>query len=319
VLVQFPQGSPANVLNPGRDILKKIMIITVVVLLLLIAASLIVSYSFAYANIHAPRATAIDAPENYGYTNYENVSFPAGDDPNLIIRAWYIPPRPEKDGATIIYVHGVHAQRSWLLSQARFMIDEGYGALLIDLRNCGESDGDTSYLSEKEWHDVEGAVNYLKTRPEVNLDKLGIMGRSVGGAVVIRSQAELQRFKFVIAESTFSNMPELEKYAIPHFMKLPTFPFLPMTVFFIRRETGIDINKIDSVAQLQRFQNTPILFIHGSNDDWIPIAEAEELYAKAKEPKQLYVVEGAYHFPIVDYDPEGVKKVLLDFVHKYMP
>lgn len=121
----------------------------------------------------------MDKPENYGCTNYENVSVPAGDDPDLTLRAWYFPPAPEKSRAIIIYVHGFQAERSWLLSQARFMIDEGYGALMLDLRNSGESDGNTTCFGEKEWHDEEGVVNYLRTRPEVNVDALGIMGRAM--------------------------------------------------------------------------------------------------------------------------------------------
>ncbi len=260
----------------------------------------------------------MDKPENYGYTNYENVSFPAGDDPNLILKGWYFPPKPEKNGATIIYVHGFQAERSWLLSQARFMIDEGYGALLIDLRNSGESDGDTTYFGDKEWHDVEGAVNYLKTRSEVNMNMLGIMGRSMGGGVVIRAQAEMQIFKFVIAQSTFTNVPDLVNDVVPLFTGLPSFPFAPMIVFFGSQQTGIDVSAVNSVEQLQRFNNTPILIMHGTKDDWIPFAQGQELFDAAKEPKQFFPIEGAKHFPVLDADPEGIKKVLLDFVHAYL-
>jgi dipeptidyl aminopeptidase/acylaminoacyl peptidase len=299
--------------------LKKITVIIVAVLLILTGAVLYVSYSAADSLIHSPHEKASDMPENYGYTQYENVSFPAGDDPNLTLRAWYFPPSVDKNGATIIYVHGFQAERSWLLSQARFMIDEGYGALMLDLRNSGESDGDTTYFGEKEWQDVEGAVNYLSTRPEVNMDRLGIMGRSMGGGVVIRAQAELGVFKFVIAQSTFTDVPSLVNDVVPLSTGLPSFPFGPLIVFFGSRETGIDVNAVNSVEQLQRFDNTPILIMHGTKDDWIPFAQGQALYEAAREPKQFYAIEGAPHFPVLDSDPEGIKKVLLEFVHTYLP
>jgi pimeloyl-ACP methyl ester carboxylesterase len=229
-----------------------------------------------------------------------------------------MPPAPDKDGATIIYVHGFQSERSWLMSQARIMIDEGYGALMIDLRNSGESDGDTTYFSEKEWHDVEGAVNYLKTRPEVNMDKLGIMGRSMGGAVVIRAEAEMHAFKFVIAQSTFTNIPDLVNDVVPLSTGLPSFPFGPLIVFFAEQQTGIDVTAVNSINELQKFDGTPILIMHGTKDDWIPYAQGQALYAAAKEPKQFYAIEGAPHFPVLESDPEGIKKVLLDFVNKYM-
>jgi uncharacterized protein len=298
--------------------LKKIIIIVLIILLVLTGAVLYISYSAADSLVHSPHEKALDAPENYGYTNYENISFPAADDPNLTIKAWYFPPSPEKNGATIIYVHGFQAERSWLLSQARFTIDDGYGALLIDLRNSGESDGDTTYFGEKEWRDVEGAVNYLKTRPEVNMDKLGIMGRSMGGGVVIRAQAELQIFKFVIAQSTYTDIPSLVSDVVPLSTGLPSFPFSPLIVFFAQQETGFDINTVNSIDQLQRFNETPILIMHGTKDDWIPFAHGQKLYEAAKEPKQFYAIEGAPHFPVLESDPEGIKKVLLDFVNTYL-
>jgi uncharacterized protein len=299
--------------------LKKITLIIVVILFVLTGAALYISYSAADSLVHSSHEKALDVPENYGYTNYESVTFPSGDDPNLILRAWYFPPNPEKNGATIIYVHGFQAERSWLLSQARFMIDEGYGALMLDLRNSGNSDGDTTYFGEKEWHDVEGAIHYLKTRPEVNMDRLGIMGRSMGGYVVIRSQAELQAFKFVIAQSTFTNIPDLVNDVVPLSTGLPSFPFSPLIVYFSERETGIDVNAVNAVNELQRFNNTPILIMHGTKDDWIPFTQGQALYEAAKEPRQFYPIEGAPHFPVLDSDPEGIKKVLLDFVHTYLP
>jgi len=298
--------------------LKKITIIVLVILLVLAGGVSYISYSAADSLVHSPHEKALDVPENYGYTDYENVSFPAGDDPNLTLRAWYFPPSPEKNGATIVYVHGFQAERSWLLSQARFMIDEGYGALLLDLRNSGESDGDTTYFGEKEWHDVEGAVDYLSTRPEVNMSLLGIMGRSMGGGVVIRAQAELQVFKFVIAQSTFTSVPDLVSDVVPLSTGLPAFPFAPMIVFFGKQQTGIDVNAVNSVNELQRFNNTPILIMHGTEDDWIPYSQGQALYESAKEPKQFYAIQGAKHFPVLDADPEGIKKVLLDFVHEHL-
>jgi len=159
--------------------LKNITILLLVDLPVFAGVVSYISYSATDSLVHSPHEKQMEKPENYGYTNYENVSFPAGDDPVLTLRAWYFPPAPEKNRATIIYVHGFHAELSWLLSQARFMIDEGYGALMLNLRNSGESDGNTTCFGEKEWHDEEGAVNYLRTRPEVNVDPLGIMGRAM--------------------------------------------------------------------------------------------------------------------------------------------
>jgi fermentation-respiration switch protein FrsA (DUF1100 family) len=116
--------------------------------------------------------------------------------------------------------------------------------------------------------------------------------------VVIRAQAELQVFKFVIAQSTFTNIPDLVTDVVPLSTGLPSFPFAPMIVFFAERQTGIDVNAVNSVNELQRFNNTPILIMHGTKDDWIPFAQGQALYESAKEPKQFYAIEDAPHFPV---------------------
>jgi uncharacterized protein len=297
--------------------MRKLLIAMLVILLLLAGVVVYVSYSAADALVHSPRAVALDKPENYGYI-YENVTFSPSDDPSIVLKGWYIAPKPEKNGATILYVHGFQAERSWLLSQARFMIDAGYGALMFDLRNSGESGGDTTYFSEKEWQDVAGAVTYLRTRPEVNMDKLGIMGRSMGGAVVIRAAAELGVFKFVIAQSTFSNLKALVNDVVPLSTGLPSFPFAQIIGFFVVRETGVSVDSINSVMQLQRLGDTPVMIIHGTKDEWIPFKQGQELYAAVKGPKVFYAVEGALHYPLLDHDPVGLPEALLAFVKTYL-
>ncbi|RPH57718.1 MAG: alpha/beta fold hydrolase [Chloroflexi bacterium] len=297
--------------------MKKFLLILLIIIVLLGGATLGISYYAANSLVHSPRATPLDQPENYGYA-YENMTFSPPDDPAITLKGWFIPPKPEKNGATIIYVHGFQAERSWLLSQARFMIDEGYGALMFDLRNSGESGGTMTYFGAKEWQDVAGAVNFLRARPEVNTDKLGIMGRSMGGGVVIRAAAELQIFKFVIAQSTFTDAESLVSDVVPLSTGLPSFPFAPLIEFFAKRETGVSLSEINSVAELQKLGDTPVMIIHGTQDDWIPFKHGQKLYQAAIGPKVFYAVEGALHYPLLDHDPVGLPKALLSFVDTYL-
>lgn len=140
----------------------------------------------------------------------------------------------------------------------------------------------------------------------------------MGGGVVIRAQAEMGVFKFVIAQSMFTSVSELVNDVVPLSTGLPSLPFASLITFFAERETGKSINAVNSVNELQRFKDTPILIMHGTEDNWIPFTQGQALYEAAKEPKQFYAIQGAKHFPILDVDPEGFKKVLLDFVHAYL-
>jgi len=296
--------------------MKRIVAIISVILGVLVAAVLGISLYAARSLTHSPRVEALDFPENYDIA-YENVTFSSLDDPSIVLSGWYVPPKDGVDGATIVYVHGFQAERSWLLSQARYLIDAGYGAILFDLRNHGQSGGTITRFGASEWHDVEGAVNYLSTRSEVNLDKLGIMGRSMGGAVIIRAASEMQVFKFVIAQSTYTDLPSLIDQVFPLSSGLPAFPFASLSSFFAEQETGVKMSELDSLARIKTLGDTPVMIIHGTEDEWVPFSHGQALYEAVQGPKVFYAVEGAPHYPLLPYDEVGLPNALVSFVNQY--
>jgi hypothetical protein len=58
----------------------------------------------------------------------------------------------------------------------------------------------------------------------------------------------------------------------------------------------------------------PILMLHGTDDPAIPVAEARRLYAAAREPKAIFIVDGAGH---LDAWEGGGEKLALEALARW--
>ena len=85
---------------------------------------------------------------------------------------------PSKNGAAVMVAFG----RKGTQRPARMLARHGYGVLIFDRRGEGESDGDPNpYALERRRADLLAAVEILKRRPDVEPDRIGGLGLSVGG------------------------------------------------------------------------------------------------------------------------------------------
>ncbi len=276
--------------------------------LVLAAAGIVVARAQAHALVHPAHVTTLITPETVGLADYQPVNFPSSD--GLTLRGWYVPPR---NGAVIIFVHGFAGNRSAFLPEAALLARRGYGALLFDLRNSGESDGDTTTLGLREVNDVEGAVDFVLAQSGGAVNRVGLMGISMGGATAILAAARLPQVSAVVAESAYTSLPDSLGVTFKQMTGLPPFPFAPLVVFFGEREAGLRISQVRPVAAVAAISPRPILLVHGCQDTVIPVSNAQALYAAAGEPKELYLVEGAGHGGFLQAEPQDYPRRLVEF------
>jgi pimeloyl-ACP methyl ester carboxylesterase len=120
----------------------------------------------------------------------------------LHLGAWFLPgTRPE----SLIMVHGIGSNRTVLLEMAADLHARGYNLLLLDLRAHGSSEGDISTLGVKEVRDIRAAAAFLQTQPEVDPNRIGIYGGSLGGAVALLSAGAIPELRAVVADSSFAS------------------------------------------------------------------------------------------------------------------
>ena len=263
----------------------------------------------AYGLVHPGRSLAERTLESVGISKYQVVSFPSAD--GLTLHGWYVPPR---NGAVMIFVHGLGGNRSELLDDARLLAEHGYGALLFDLRNSGESEGQITTLGLQEVNDVEGAVEFVRAQPGVDPDRMGLFGHSMGGATVILAGARNPQVTVVVAQSAYTSIEDNISDSLRQLIGLPPFPFAPLVVFFGEREAGVNMGQVRPVDEIASLSPRPVLLVHGAQDEVVPVTNAYDLYAAAREPKEIYVIANAGHAGLPQAEPEEYERRIVGFL-----
>ena len=122
---------------------------------------------------------------------YESVSLMTSD--GLKLRAWYVPSR---NGAAVIAFPG----RSQPAAHARMLARHGYGVLLLDRRGEGASEGDYNAFGWGGEPDLRAAIGFLQRRPDVHPHRIGGLGLSVGGELLLQTAAHTHDLRAVVSE-----------------------------------------------------------------------------------------------------------------------
>lgn len=171
--------------SPVRRYLRRVAI---GVLSVVVFMELVVPFWWGYVSTHVVRA---EVPAADLGADYENVTLSTSD--GLHLRGWYVPSR---NGAAVIAFPG----RKGPQAQARMLVRNGYGVLLFDRRGEGASDGDPNSLGWGGARDLHAALDYLEQRPDVDPGRIGGLGLSVGGELMLQAAAEDERLAAVVSE-----------------------------------------------------------------------------------------------------------------------
>lgn len=252
------------------------------------------------------RVPVIGSPAEVGLV-YQDVTLTTSD--GLKLAGWYIPGRQPN---AIILVHGIDANRAAVLPHAAILAGAGYHLLLFDLRGHGQSEGSEITYGYREALDVQAAADYLLALPEIK--QVGALGTSLGGAVVVRAAAVDRRLRAIVVESSFSSLTEAVEEAFEDRSIFPKWPFAPLLVALAEQRLGLKVSQVDSARDLATLSPRPVLIIHGAADSLFPPDHALKMYAAAKDPKALWLVEGLGHAnPITDHEAEYRERVVTFF------
>ncbi|RRV07572.1 alpha/beta fold hydrolase [Pseudomonas sp. v388] len=204
---------------------------------------------------------------------------------NQNIHAWWWPAQ-RKDAPTVLYLHGSR----WNLTGQLFRIEQlralGFSVLAIDYRGFGQSMGQLPSETTV-YEDARIAwARLVQLQPDPQ--KRLIYGHSLGGAVAVDLAAELGRdarrqetqvpVRGLIIESTFTNLADVATA-------------LANTSLPVRWLLSQKFDSLDKIADI----NMPVLIVHGTEDRYVPARFSEQLFAAAREPKNLLLVPGGTH------------------------
>ncbi len=279
--------------------------------ILLALLTLAFTWLHAWRLTHPRRKPITRAPADLGMA-FEDVTFTTED--GITLSGWFIPAR---NGRTLIGCHGILDTREQLLEPAVLLARQGYGFLLYDARAHGKSGGKYSTYGYDEVKDVAAAVAYLEARPDVDAQRLGIIGNSLGGITAIRAAARMQQLRVVVAESTLADFASDIGKAFRRFTGLPPFPFAPLVIFWGERITHIDLKAIRPVRDIAALAPRPVFLISDLLDLIVDEpSDGELLYANAGAPKELWQLPDCHHVKCFAAQPEAYISRVSSFLEK---
>jgi uncharacterized protein len=250
----------------------------------------------SYVINHAGRAYV---PTPQLGTAYRDVAFTTGD--GLRLEGWYVPSR---NGAAVISFPG----RKGPQKPARLLARHGYGVLLFDRRGEGESEGDPNLLGWQGTRDIEAAIGFLKTRPEVDDERIGGLGLSVGGEMMLQEAAENDELKAVVSEGAGIRSIREAVHLDGADKIVASWAFGIVTAGTAVWSSNLPPR---SLTDLSSEITQPVLFIHatpGQGGETL----TEKYYEAAKGPKEYWAAPGG-HTGAIDAAPEEYERRVIGF------
>ena len=224
------------------------------------------------------------------------------------LAAWHL----EVSGspATVILLHPIRADRRSMLNRARMLNEKGYSTLLIDLQAHGESPGKHITIGHLEKHDVLAAVEFVRNRQPQQ--KIGIIAWSLGGAAALLASPDIDA---IVVESVY---PEI-KQAIHNRVAMRLGPLhhvlAPLLLAQLKPRLGVSTGELRPIDRITAI-NCPVLVMGGTDDEHTTAAETQSLFDAANEPKERWLLRGAAHEDLFEYDPQTYSARVTAFLQK---
>jgi uncharacterized protein len=268
---------------------------------------LVVSSIFFSYRITHPRgrfAMRRVTPDDAGMA-YEKVEFPSQD--GLTLFGWFMPGISK---GTIILLHGHGGKGIAMIYHASALVDKGYSVLSYDQRAHGSSDGDVCTAGWKEADDVMAALDYLKTRQDVDPERIGALGLSMGGQAALFAAAREEGLSAVIAEG-----PSATRLAdhggrpdsIHRWLSYPT-NWLFYKVLSLMNGVRPTHGLLTTIADIAP---RPVLLISSGRKSERHFTQL--FFEAAQEPKDIWIVPKARHAEVYFQDARAYQKRIVDF------
>ena len=266
----------------------------------LVFVYVVVPVGMSYVDTHVARAAVPAADLGVAH---QDVSFETSD--GLTLHGWYVPSR---NGAAVIAFPG----RKGPQAHARMLARHGYGVLLFDRRGEGESDGDPTSWGWGNERDLKAAIGFLRHRADVDPDRIGGLGLSVGGEMMIQTAAETTALKAVASEGagmrsvreTLDSPASSDKWVATPFKVVET---AAVAVFHDQLPPA---SLVDLVTKVRP---RPLLLMYSGTGQGGEVELNPEFYRAAGDPKTLWKIPGSSHAGGIRAQPREYERRVIKF------
>ena len=243
--------------------------------------------------------------------------------------------------ATIVLLHGYGHDKNDLGPFS--LLFKEYNTFTFDFRAHGESKHEQhSTLGRDEVHDVVGAVEYLKSIPELNRKPIIAFAFSMGAATAIESQAKKKLFDAMFLDAPFSSSEDVVKkgldsmkfkvlgyeWDIPGRVLLEKHAFNPQVQSFLKwllKFSPTYNNKVETIVkpispvESIKSVNIPVYFVVCKKDEKVPVESVRKIYENLNSNyKRLWITNGRRHCDSVFNSPEEYERKINKFIKKFL-
>jgi fermentation-respiration switch protein FrsA (DUF1100 family) len=249
-------------------------------------------------------------PEDIALTAYDGVQ----------LRAYFIRQEPASK-KFVILAHGYGSEGFGVVHFTEYYLNQGFSVLLPDARGHGRSGGDFidygwfSRLDYQQW------INYLIRLFGDDIEII-LHGVSMGGSTVLMTGGEPIPFnvKALVSDCAYTSAWDILSYLFTTRYSLYGSSIdrvMRSASDYTALQAGYSLEEASTLNQVKK-SVTPTLFIHGEEDDFIPVTMAYQLFEASPVEKELLIVPGAGHGQSVFTDEDTYYNVLDNFLSRYI-
>ena len=304
-----------------------ILSIIVIILIVIIALYFIGNYFYNLAlNPNTPKDMIFGEPDNntnedsnmnswlLNHSKYTDEYINSFD--TLKLHSYKILNETPSDKWAII-VHGYTCEGLQMSSYAENFYNAGFNIIVPDLRSHGLSEGNYIGMGWNDRLDILSWISYIIK--ENNNSKIVLLGVSMGAATVSMTSGEdlPSNVKAIIADCGYTCVFDQFAYQLKRLFSLPKFPIINASSLITKIKAGYSFKKASAIEQVKK-SKTPMLYIHGDIDDFVPYYMMDELYNATNSEKEKLTIKGAEHAKAADVNPTLYWNNVFNFINKYI-
>jgi len=201
------------------------------------------------------------------------------------LHGWFLPAQGEPIG-TVIHLHGSDRNITYTIRNCAWLTDHGFHVFAVDYRGYGQSAGNPSRNGIVE--DAIATLEFVSTLNDVDPTRICLWGQSMGGQLAIVAAAQSDTVQAVAAEATYARYSDQIQDKMAQLGPL----------WLMQWGAWLFTSDDQAAEPYARKINAPLLLIHGQADTGVRPYHSERLYAAAKEPKDIWRLDGIGHLKV---------------------